>query len=218
MANFFENFIQALEYSFMIISSEKKFVFIKTMKTAGSSIEAFLAKNHLGASIVTPQFPLIPGHVAFNSEGFFDHCPAEKVRDWMGETLWDSFYSFCVERNPWEKVLSLYSMHKSTGIKDAEDFDCWLEKKIFPLNYQMYTSSNDPNKIIVNRVLRYESLISDLAEIFYDLGIPFDGSLGVNAKGNYRTDRRSAREILTPKQYNVIGDAFVHEIKLNGWY
>lgn len=202
----------------MIISSEKKFVFIKTMKTAGSSIEVYLAKQHLGASIVTPQFPLVPGYVAFNAGGFFDHCSAEWVREWMGEASWDGFYSFCIERDPWEKVLSLYSMHKSRGRKDAENFDAWLEQKIFPLNYPIYTASSDPNKIIVNRVLKYENLIKDLAEVFLELNIPFNGSLGVKAKGEYRTDRRKAQEILTPKQYNLIGDAFAHEIMLNGWY
>ncbi len=202
----------------MIISSEKRFVFIKTMKTAGSSIEVFLAKQSLGASVITPQFPLVGGYSGVNSSGFFDHCSADWVREWMGESSWGSFYSFCVERDPWEKVLSLYSMHKSRGRKDAEDFDRWLDEKIFPINFPIYTASNDPNKIIVNRVLKYENLVSDLSEVFLDLGIPFSNSLGVNEKGNYRTDRRSAREILTLKQYNLIGDAFSHEINLHGWY
>ncbi len=202
----------------MIINSEKKFVFIKTMKTAGSSIEVYLGKQNFSAIIMTPQFPSVPGYCEFNGSGFFDHCPAAMVREWMGFTLWNNFYSFCVERDPWEKVLSLYSMQKSRGRKDAENFDAWLEQKIFPLNYPIYTASNDPNKIIVNRVIRYENLDYELAEVFFDLGIPFGNSLGVNAKGNYRTDRRPAREILTPNQYNFIGDAFAHEIKLHGWY
>lgn len=202
----------------MIISLEKKFVFIKTMKTAGSSIEVYLARQRLGSSIITPQFPLVPGHVALNAEGFFDHCPAARVRDWMGKTSWDSFYSFCVERDPWEKTLSLYSMHKAIGRKIAENLDCWLEQQILPINYPIYTDSNYQNKIIVNRVLKYENLDSELTEVFLDLGIPYRNSLEINAKGNYRTDRRAAREILTPKQYNLIGDKFAHEITLNGWY
>lgn len=202
----------------MIISSEKKFIFIKTMKTAGSSIEVYLAKQNLGTSIVTPQFPLVPEHIGSYAGGFFDHCPAASVRDWMGETSWNSFYSFCVERDPWEKVLSLYSMLKSRGRKDAENFDSWLEQKIFPINYPIYIDENNQNKIIVSRVLKYENLSSELSDIFLELNIPFNGNLGVNVKGNYRTDRRPARTILTKKQYNLIGDAFSHEITLNGWY
>jgi hypothetical protein len=109
-------------------------------------------------------------------------------------------------------------MEKANGREFTEDFDLWLEQKIFPLNWPIYTDSKDPNKIIVNRVLKYENLMAELAEVFLDIGIPFTGSLGVNVKGNYRTNRSPAREIITPKQYNLIGDVFAHEIRLNGWY
>jgi hypothetical protein len=74
------------------------------MKTAGSSIEVYLNNQKLGSSIMTSQFPNVSGFKELNQGGFFDHCPASRIREWMGETSWDGFYSFCVERDPWEKV------------------------------------------------------------------------------------------------------------------
>lgn len=202
----------------MIISQKKRFVFIKTMKTAGSSIEVYLAKQDLGDSIITTQFPAVRGYAALNHLGFHDHCLADWILTWMGASVWEEFYSFCVERDPWEKVFSLYSMHKSRGNKGAETFDGWLEQGIFPINYPIYTAVDNPNKIIVNRVLKYENLNNELSEVFRDLGIPFAGILDERAKRDYRVDKSSAHKIMTPKQFNLIGDIFSHEINLHRWY
>jgi hypothetical protein len=49
------------------------------------------------------------------------------------------------------------------------------------------------------------------------LGVPFDGSLGVNAKAEYRTDRRPYRDVLTRKQAQLIGRVFEVERRLHGY-
>ena len=41
-----------------------------------------------------------------------------------------------------------------------------------------------------NRVIRYENLLGELGEVFSQLDIHFDGTLGIKAKSEYRTDRR----------------------------
>jgi hypothetical protein len=66
-------------------------------------------------------------------------------------------------------------------------------------------------------VLRYENLIDELELVFKLLKIPFCGSLEVNAKSEYRTDRRHYRDVYTSEQAAVIADAFKHELTLHGY-
>jgi hypothetical protein len=66
-------------------------------------------------------------------------------------------------------------------------------------------------------VLRYERLNDDLASVFRELGVPFHGSLGVNAKAEYRTDRRPYREVYSAAQAERVGQVFAQETRLHGY-
>lgn len=200
----------------MIISHKHKFIFIKTAKTAGTSIEIFLSQHCGCLDVVTPIFPHVEPHAARNYEGYYNHMPAFEVRRKIDPKIWSSYFKFCVERNPWDKTLSYYHMmnhRQGNGLK----FKDFLAEKAFPLNYPSYTEPGNPNKIIVDRVIHFENLIPEIGEVFQDLGIAFFGTLGVNAKSEYRTDRRPYQEIYSSKQAKLIRDTFLQEIVLHGY-
>jgi hypothetical protein len=73
------------------------------------------------------------------------------------------------------------------------------------------------SKIIVDRVVRFENLLEELGEIFAQLNIPFDGTLGVAAKSEYRADRRPYQEVFNDQQRRIIEKAFAKEIELHGY-
>jgi hypothetical protein len=227
----------------MILSHKYKFIFIKTAKTAGTSVEVFLSKYCGPGDVLTPVTPPIEGHQPRNYEGFINpipeilqrpgkffsalqhsifsrekfyrHMPASEVQKRVPAEVWNSYFKFCVERNPWDKVLSHYHMH-ATREGGSLSLDEYLARGRFPINYFRYTDRAG-TKIIVDRVLRYENLMAELGEVFSQLDIAFDGTLGVAAKSEYRTDRRPYRQVFNDEQRRIVEKAFGKEIELHGY-
>ena len=227
----------------MILSHKYKFIFIKTAKTAGTSIEVFLSRHCGPEDILTRITPAIEGHQPRNYEGFINpipellerpgkffsalrhsiisrekfyrHMPASEVRKRVPAQVWNSYFKFCVERNPWDKVLSHYHMHAARE-GGSLSLDQYLARGRFPINYFRYTDRAG-TKVIVDCILRYENLMAELGEVFSQLNIPFDGTLGVAAKSEYRTDRRPNRQVFNEEQRRIVEKVFAKEIELHGY-
>lgn len=226
----------------MIISHKYKFIFIKTAKTAGTSIEVFLSQYCGEEDIVTRILPPIEPHRARNYEEFwnpipeiiqnkgrgiggtfkallqrkkyYNHIPASLVKSRTPTKIWNSYFKFCVERNPWDKTLSHYHM-----MNDRTDggisFDEYINKGNFCINLPNYVDAN--GRVLVDKVIKYESLRDELGVVFQELGIPFDGLLGVRAKSEHRKDRRPYQDVFSDKHRRVIQTAFDKEIETHGY-
>jgi Sulfotransferase family len=200
----------------MVISHKYKFIFIKTGKTAGTSIEVFLSSVCASADILTPIYPHVEPHLPRNHEGFYNRMSAHEIRSIVGYKIWNEYFKFCVERNPWDKTVSYYHMAKAKYGSDLT-MNEYLKTGELPINYLRYTEKNDPRKIIVDQVVLYEDLIQGLQDVFNRIGIPFSGSIGVNAKSEYRKERRPYQEIFTSEQATFIRQAYLPEIELHGY-
>lgn len=199
----------------MIISHKYRFIFIKTYKTAGTSLEVYLSGVCGENDVVTPVFPEVEGHVPRNWCGFYNHMSANEVKNNVGEEIWKNYYKFCVERNPWEKFISFYWMEKSRRDKALSIDDFMLEEKI-GYSWPLYA---DPatNKPMVDEIIRYENLNEDLGKLFSKLGIPWTEYLTVTAKGEYRQDKSSFEKQLTREQIDYLSLRFESEIEWFGY-
>jgi hypothetical protein len=141
--------------------------------------------------------------------------PAREVKQRIPADVWNGYFKFCVERNPWDKVLSHYNMHAARE-GGGLSLDEYFARGRFPINDFRYLDRSR-SKIIVDRIVRFENLLAELGEIFAQLRIPFDGNLGVTAKSEYRADRRPYAEVFNDQQRRIVEKAFANEIELHGY-
>jgi len=185
-------------------------------------VEGHQPRNYRGSINPIPEILERPGkifsalrHSIASREKFYRHMPALEVRKRVPRDVWKSYFKFCVERNPWDKVVSHYHMHAARE-GGSLSLDEYLARGRFPINYFRYTDRSG-RKIIMDRILRYENLTADLSEVFAQLNIPFDGTLGVAAKSEYRTDRGPYQEVFNAEQRTIVEKAFAKEIELHSY-
>lgn len=175
----------------MLASHKYRFIFIKTRKTAGTSIEVDLSKVMGEEDIVTPIIPPVEGHEARNWRSlwrsYFNHMPASKVRKFMGRKRFNGYFKFTVEREPVSKCISFYSMLRNSPehgqMGEALTWKDFVAKGDFPLDHEKYTDAK--GNLLVDRILKYENLADELAAVASELGFPFD-TLRTRAKSGFR--------------------------------
>ena len=224
----------------MIISHKHKFIFIKTKKTAGTSLEIFLSNICGLDDIVTPFSNPEEGHEPRNFKGiinpfvksknasykelkssfkdflsskkFYNHISAELVRSRVPKNIWNSYFKFAVDRNPYDKTISHFSMRKALG--KCESLDDYFNQKDFCLNMPYYCDSG--GSLMVDKLLKYESLDSELQDVLNQLSINETVSL-VRAKGHYRKSHslKSTQSFFNSDQIALINEYFKDEFALN---
>ena len=228
----------------MIISHKYKFIFLKTNKTAGTSIEIALSGVCGADDIISPISPEdektrsesgYPGpqhHLAPASEygivdvakllvkgrkknRFYNHIPATELKALIGEETWNSYYKFCFERNPWDRVISLYYWRcKSEPRPTITKFiNSGALKRLKRKGLELYSIDG---QVAVDKICRFENIPQELELMRTHLGIPEKLELP-RAKSRFRKDQRSYREILDAEQQAIIAELFSDEIKLMGY-
>jgi hypothetical protein len=208
----------------MIISHKHKFIFLKTKKTAGTSIEVSLSRYCGKEDILTPlapedeeireQFGIKPRNYLNPVTGnpkYFNHYKAKKVKRLIGDKIWNTYYKFSFDRNPWDKVISHYYFRTGKSNQDIS-FEAFLQSNKFTgaYNYPIYTIND---RVAADFLGKFETLDEDLAAVCKTIGIPFDGWLP-KAKGNYRKDQRHYRHQYNKEQKELIENYFKKEIEL----
>lgn len=132
--------------------------------------------------------------------------------------MWHGYTTFCVERNPWDRTISRYFMVKNSpnhGGRPDLTLDEFLRDWDPKPNWPLYMDEIG-EKIIVDRIVRYERLAQDIEALMRSIGLPsFTPTL--RTKSEWRTDRRPPSQFLSAEQAQKIADIYAKEIALHGY-
>lgn len=236
----------------MIISHKYKCIFIKTKKTAGTSLEIAFSKFLGPDDIITPvsgidevnrqekygvgcqHFRKSFSEYCFKdfarlfakgirARKYWNHISAELVRQNFGEDLFDSYYKFTVERNPWDKVVSRFHWKKSKEIAAEHEKDKFKEYirsgEAFHngTGYEMYTINNVP---AMDYFILYEDIETGLKKVSETLNLNenlYDVMKKIKAKGNNRPQKESYHSYYDDETQNIVATACAREIELFGY-
>lgn len=223
----------------VIISHEHRFIFVKTRKTAGTSVEVFLERIAGDDAVVTPIWPEVAGHTARNymtldnpiraqvlearqrrltgdsreRPAYFNHIAARNIRKRLGRRRWNSYYKFTIERNPWQKVVSAYFWRRGNGHDDG-DFRTFVLQGDFPVDFDKY--SLDGKTVAVDFVGRHERLEDDLGAVVARVGLDVPVAL-TREKGTYRPSGEGPEALFDDEMSAVVEEAFAREIAAFGY-
>lgn len=201
----------------MLVSHSHKFIFIKSKKTAGSSLQDYLAKFCKNGIVEK----YIPG----------GHRPAQQTKEMVGEEVWNSYLKILPIRNPWDKMVSWYywrARKRSVFVKikrilkgkhpeneanrmSFRDFIVWLDGR-------GKINLDDPIVLVDGKwpdyfFIRYECLHEDFEKLCKKLSVPFNldempkQKMGIRKKRDYQS-------LYDDETKEIIRKAYQEEIDL----
>lgn len=227
----------------MIISHKHKFIFIKSRKTAGTSVEIGLSALCGPEDIITP---IIPEDESMRSEmgfrgpqnyigpiaqlkrnrlkryvtgdklqpQFYHHIPAVEIKEHVGKSIWNSYFKFTIERNPFDKVVSYY--YYSGGHEEFGSVSEFILSGGLRMlaSYDLYAIDK---VVAVDKIYRYEDLQSMERHLTHQLNLKIPFELPTyRAKGGHR-EKKNYKDVLDEEAVRLIEIIFAREMQLLGY-
>ena len=205
----------------MIASHAHRFVFVKTRKTAGTSLEIALSRHCGPDDIVTRISPAdeelraaaggVPPQNDDTDPSSYAHMGARRVIKVIGRETWDDYFTFAVERNPFDVVASSwrYSTRKPSFTKTFAEF-VRTPRRLdrLALNERLYRMGG---QVVVDRVYRYEELPAAVADLSQRLGLDLDLPHAKQGSGPHY------RELYGPGDAEIVAQRFARTIREFGY-
>jgi Sulfotransferase family len=112
----------------MLISHRKRFIYTKTVKTAGTSVESYfeplcMRDGEWSFSHARKEYVSEAGVVGIRTGEpleiqralWWNHMPAQAIRALIGDGVWNDYFKFCVVRNPFDAMVSAYRYFHATN-------------------------------------------------------------------------------------------------------
>lgn len=223
----------------MIVSFEHKFIFIKTAKTAGTSIEIALSKFCGDSDILTPLVPKDEEkrlrHAQRGCQNYVvpfskytlcqywlairlgrraalkNHDSLSMVKRLFGIDPRD-FYVFAVERHPLAKLRSLAD-YWGEGAEFRRDPETWLKKRRNfpkPQGWELYT---DGHEIVADRIFNFENL----AVLSEDLNLRFGFNLDLGTTWAKKSESLDRTVNWSPAALEIVQNMYQKEIAAFGY-
>lgn len=240
----FENRYSTQQDINMIISHKHRFIFLKTRKTAGTSVECALSAVCGADDVLTPglgqdegfrlgklgprNYEYVPP--LYSTEwpnlvlrfirdrkmplDYYNHMHAWRVRRRVSRTIWNSYYKFAFERNPWDRQVSFY-FYKTRGKVKRPTFEQFIKRKdkAYVGNYDIYAIDGE---IGVDFVGLYENVDQDFQKAMKEIGIKEKISLP-KANVSKKKVERGYRQFFNDETRDRMAEWYEPEISAFGY-
>ncbi len=198
----------------MLISHLKKFIYTKTTKTAGTSVESYFEKfcmpdgewefQHAREEYVSETGVI--GYRGINSTGkvWFNHMSAANIKKLAGETVWNEYFKFAVIRNPFDRHVSrFFFVNKPTGSRDTmiKNFRDWVKDGGVNTDRNVFTIDGH---VCLDFFIRYENLIDGVGQVCRRLEIPFEPERLPHLKASFRDRKISLSDFYDYDAYKIV--------------
>ena len=220
----------------MLVSHRHRFIYTKTVKTAGTSVEIYfedaclppdsdVVRGHAIAETVTDAGIIGYRGVDPGGSRYYNHMPASDIRALLGPEAWDSYFKFCVIRNPFDKLVSLWWAIVGADARFRDivgdvaairtEFSSWCaESAARGVDRDKYLIDG---QVAMDGFIRYESLAADLNQVCDRVGFPF----WPDRLGQYKSGLRASHLPLDgyyePPAARAVRDVFGWEIDYFGY-
>ena len=192
----------------MLLSHTYRFIYTKTLKTAGTSVEIYfedacippgsaIVRGHRIEQTVTPAGVI--GYRGPDPSGrtWYNHMSAGEIRKLAGYETWNDYRKFCVVRNPFDKMVSLwwfniakqglrYEGYPFSAIKS--DFSRWcVGHAPDAIDRDKYMIDG---AVAMDYFIQYEFLLQGLENVCRQVGYPFRPE----TLGQYKSAARMTRQ------------------------
>jgi hypothetical protein len=219
----------------VLVSHTHRFIFLKTKKTASTSVEAYFEPFCLDNP---PKRIREMRHEHISEVGivgargsrqrrakatFHAHMSAWDVLRAIGPRTWLRYFKFTTIRNPYDKCVSMFyfrfakdqELLQGSFQKVREAFRDWMLAGSHGHDRYVFRIAGLP---VVNQFIRYERLHEDMAEVCDRLGAPYAPDKLPRFKTNTPVaDRRHFSEYYDPDTDAVVQRAFGWELNRFGY-
>jgi len=229
----------------MIISHVHRFIFLKSQKCAGTSIELALSQICGPTDVITSvaaddeamrlglgqQNTTIPSayrplgwrlrrllrlRTSKAGTAYYNHMPASAIRRAMDPGLFDAYRKVTSVRNPWDREVSLYFWHYRNS-KHRPSFERFVRLPRYRPARKTFELYSINALIVADVVLRYERLEQDFAAFMATLGVDPAPQLP-RAKANHRPGgSRNYQEFYCIDTRQIVARRYAREIEAFGY-
>ncbi|MEM9009755.1 MAG: sulfotransferase family 2 domain-containing protein [Pseudomonadota bacterium] len=182
----------------VLVSHRYRFVYLKTHKTASTSVEVMLEPLCLPEGTVTARSHRRDAEITeagivgvrggprrgVEERVWRNHAPAATVRRALGRARFCDYLKIAAIRNPWDRAVSAFSSDLTGGERSrlgrqpfdaaTEQFRAWLRTATLDQNLAQLTASGRP---CIDALLVFERLEADVAALFARLSAMPTGAL-----------------------------------------
>jgi hypothetical protein len=229
----------------MIISHAHRFIFLKTEKCAGTSVELALSQICGPDDVITrvapadeqkrvgrgPQHETIPPGYrprdwrvkrllglspARSGTMYFNHMPAAALRRAMDPCVFDAYRKVTVVRNPWDQEVSLYYW-LIRNERRPPSFERFVRSRGRRRKRKNFDIYSIDGRVVADVVLTYERLADDFSAFIAALGVGSAPQLPHAKAGHRPPEQRDYRALYDAETREIVARRHAREIEAFGY-